>query len=187
MINKDKEYLPMIEKENNIQTLYICFKDKKIRVSKEIFLQFFGVHKQILINGSKHYFIVYKNQEHTVFNELPKDEYHMYQSFVSMEIRERNIYERYIEHNEVSETKLYHKGIKKDSDDIVGRLYKAEIYKMLYEAIESLSVLQNRRLILYYFKGLTLAQIAQKEGCSISAVKCCIDHALGNLKHRMIF
>ena len=185
MNNKDKEYLPMIEKENNIQTLYICFKDKKIRVSKEIFLQFFGVHKQILINGSKHYFIVYKNQEYIVFNELPKEEYCIYQSFVSMEIREQNIYDRYIEHKEVSENNLFHKGVNKDTNDIVSILYEAEIHRALYEAIESLSIIQKRRLSLHYQNGLSLAQIAQKERCSKSSVQCSIQSALATLNKKL--
>lgn len=185
MNNKNKEYFPLIEKENNTLALYICFKENKIRVSKEIFLQFFGVHKQRLINGNKHYFIVYKNQEHTVFNELSKDEYRIYQSFVSMEIREQNIYDRYIENKKVSENKLFNKGVKKDTNDIVSRLYETEIYKILYVAIESLPEIQKRRLILHYQKGLSLAQIAQKEHCSKSSVQCSIRIALNALKEKL--
>lgn len=61
MYYKNKEYYPVIEKTSNTYALYICFKDSKIKVSKEIFLQFFGLHKQISCNGRKHYFIIYHN------------------------------------------------------------------------------------------------------------------------------
>lgn len=185
MNNKYKDYYPEIEIIDDSVTLYVCFKNKKVQVTKEVFLQFFGVHKQILINGRKHYFIVYKNQEYTVFNELPKEEYCIYQSFVSMEIREQNIYDRYIEHKEVSENKLFHKRVNKDTNDIVSILYEAEIHRALYEAIESLSIIQKRRLSLHYQNGLSLAQIAQKEHCSKSSVQCSIHSALATLNKKL--
>ena len=52
----------------------------------------------------------------------------------------------------------------------------------LHRAIAMLPEKQRKRLTLYYFRGLTYAQIAEKEGCTIMPVKCSIDTAIENLK-----
>ena len=52
----------------------------------------------------------------------------------------------------------------------------------LHRAIAMLPEKQRKRLTLYYFRGLTYAQIAEKEGCTIMPVKRSIDTAIENLK-----
>ena len=52
----------------------------------------------------------------------------------------------------------------------------------LHKAIALLPEKQRNRLILYYFVGLTYAQIADMEGCTVMPVKRSIDAAIENLK-----
>lgn len=63
-------------------------------------------------------------------------------------------------------------------DIIFNKLLKEK----LYHAIDRLSEIQKRRLILYYFDGLTYEEIARKEGCTKMPVKRSIDAALEHLK-----
>lgn len=52
----------------------------------------------------------------------------------------------------------------------------------LHRAISELPEIQKRRLILYYFQGLTYEQIAEMEGCTKRAVKFSVDIAVEKLK-----
>ena len=49
-------------------------------------------------------------------------------------------------------------------------------------AISGLPEIQKRRLILYYFQGLTYERIAEMEGCTKRAVKFSVDIAVEKLK-----
>lgn len=64
-------------------------------------------------------------------------------------------------------------------EDIVFRNIQ---YEALHSAIQELPETQRRRLVLYYFNGLTYAQIAEKEGCKYQTVQDSIYAALNNLK-----
>ena len=55
-------------------------------------------------------------------------------------------------------------------------------YEALHNAINKLPETQRRRLILYYFNGLTYSQIAEMEGCKYQTVQDSIYAALNNLK-----
>ena len=52
----------------------------------------------------------------------------------------------------------------------------------LRTAINRLSKLQRRRLVLYFYEGYTYEQIAKIEGCTKSAVKFSIDIALRKIR-----
>ena len=52
----------------------------------------------------------------------------------------------------------------------------------IHRAISELPEIQKRRLILYYFQGLTYEQIAEMEGCTKRAVKFSVDIAVEKLK-----
>lgn len=56
------------------------------------------------------------------------------------------------------------------------------LYAQLHRAISVLPEIQKRRLILYYFQGLTYEQIAEMEGCTKRAVKFSVDIAVEKLK-----
>ena len=53
---------------------------------------------------------------------------------------------------------------------------------VLCDGINKLPETQRRRLILYYFNGLTYSQIAEMEGCKYQTVQDSIYAALNNLK-----
>ena len=58
-------------------------------------------------------------------------------------------------------------------------------YAQLYTAIQTLPDKQRERLILYYFRNYTYAQIAEMEGCTVMPVKRSIDKALAQLAKLM--
>ena len=55
-------------------------------------------------------------------------------------------------------------------------------YAQLHRAISELPEIQKRRLILYYFQGLTYEQIAGMEGCTFQAVAKSVAAAEKRLK-----
>ena len=58
-------------------------------------------------------------------------------------------------------------------------------YAKLHRAISELPEIQKRRLILYYFQGLTYEQIAGIEGCTKRAVKFSVDIAVEKLTKKL--
>lgn len=189
MINKE-DYTPFISVVNEQINYFIDFKDvhmklNHIQVTEEVFLQFFGIHQRVKGLHENHYYIVYENDDYNIKKEVTKDIYYQYQSFKSMDIHEKNIFDRYIEHSELSEAKLYKKSRIKNTESMIDCLYKESVIKALYKAVASLPEVQKRRLILHYRKGLSLAQIAQKEHCSKSSVQCSIRIAINALKEKL--
>ena len=55
-------------------------------------------------------------------------------------------------------------------------------YAKLHRAISELPEIQKRRLILYYFQGLTYEQIAEMEGCRYQSVQESILSAIKKLR-----
>lgn len=185
----EKEYIPYIKEDNGKIEFTIQFKnthgDKiNVRVTKAVFLQFFGIHQHVKKGYEDHYFIVFKDKNFLIKQEVSLYEYIQFQSFKSIEIHEQNIYDRYIEHCELSEAKLYHRKGDNDADSVIDHLYKEGIINELHEALASLPEVQRRRLILHYQNGLSLAQIAEKECCSKSSVQCSIKIARSTLNEK---
>ena len=185
-----EEYTPLIRVEENQIKYFVVFKDihmklNRIQVTKEVFLQFFGIHEHIRNLFEEQFYIVFDNGEYCIKKEVTKEMYYQFQSFKSMDIHEQNIFDRYIEHHDLTEENLYHRMMNNMENNIVDELYKKYMKERLYQAISELPMNQRRRLVLHYLKGLTLTQIAQKEGCSVPAVKYSIDHAINNLRKKM--
>ena len=55
----------------------------------------------------------------------------------------------------------------------------------LLNAIKTLSKIQQRRIMMYYFEDMTLEVIAKKERCTKMAVKFSLDIALKNLSQKL--
>jgi RNA polymerase sigma factor (sigma-70 family) len=55
-------------------------------------------------------------------------------------------------------------------------------YKRLYAAIKKLSETQERRLSMYYFKGMTYRQIAKSEKIDFSTAARSVKRAICNLR-----
>lgn len=182
----ENEYRPLIE--NNC--FYLLFKDykgslHKVEVTKDVFLQFFGVHKRKYVGKEEVFLICYHDTKHYVEKSLNKQEYQTFTSFKSDEMKLQHIYTRHIEHFDLTDEQLYkrHDGISKYS--VLDKIYDDYVKQQLFDAIYSLSKTQRERLILYYINEYTMAEIAEKESCSISAVKHSIDRALSNLKEKL--
>ena len=92
-----------------------------------------------------------------------------------------NEMDRHYEHLELTEATLYDRAfvIPESVEDVVLRNMR---YEALHNAINKLPETQRRRLILYYFNGLTYSQIAEMEGCKYQTVQDSIYAALNNLK-----
>ena len=92
-----------------------------------------------------------------------------------------NEVDRHYEHSELTEATLYDRAfvLPESVEDAVLRNMR---YEALHNAINKLPETQRRRLILYYFNGLTYSQIAEMEGCKYQTVQDSIYAALNNLK-----
>ena len=80
-----------------------------------------------------------------------------------------NAVDRHYEQSAQTETSLNLRAIDKSESFEDAVIRKLE-YGRLHHAISQLSDTQRRRLILYYFKGVTYKQIAKRERCPFQAV-----------------
>ena len=92
-----------------------------------------------------------------------------------------NEWDRHYEHSELTEASLYDRAAMLP-ESVEETVFRNLRYEALYKAMEQLPETQRRRLVLYYFAGLTYAQIADKEGCKYQTVQESIYAALKKLK-----
>lgn len=92
-----------------------------------------------------------------------------------------NEWDRHYEHSELTEGSLYDRAAMLP-ESVEETVFRNLRYEALHKAMEQLPETQRRRLVLYYFKGLTYAQIADKEGCTFQAVGKSITAAEKRLK-----
>ena len=116
-------------------------------------------------------------QEITIDREL----FELLDRFELDDLSYLNELDRHYEHSELTEISLYNRAtaLPESVEDAVLRNLQ---YEALYNAIWKLPEAQRRRLIFYYFGGLTYAQIADMEGCKYQTVQESIYAALKNLK-----
>ena len=62
-------------------------------------------------------------------------------------------------------------------EDFSDILYRMENYRQLYDAMEALSLIQQRRVLLYYFRGLTYREIAYHEHVNHKTVSRSVEQA----------
>lgn len=88
---------------------------------------------------------------------------------------------RYLEKSHQTDINLYKRAVKKpwDVDETV---IKKNEYIKLHKAIDTLSPIHKRRILLYFKHDLSMSQIAEIEGCSKMAIKYSIDVALKHLR-----
>ena len=116
-------------------------------------------------------------QEITIDREL----FELLDRFELDDLSYLNEVDRHYEHSELTEISLYNRAtaLPESVEDAVLRNLQ---YEALYNAIWKLPEAQRRRLIFYYFGGLTYAQIADMEGCKYQTVQESIYAALKNLE-----
>ncbi|MGN0358356.1 MAG: RNA polymerase sigma factor [Blautia sp.] len=91
-----------------------------------------------------------------------------------------NVVSRHYEFSELTESTLNERAFlpqESMEDTVFRKLQNAQ----LYAAIQTLPKKQRNRLILYYFRNYTYAQIAEMEGCTVMPVKRSIDKAIAQL------
>lgn len=113
--------------------------------------------------------------------EICKELYDTFDEFELKDISYLHKWDKYIEHSQLWESTLNERAfLKPDTvEDIVMKNIETE---SLHKAISKLPETQKRRLLLYFFDGLTYEQIAKMEGCTKMPVKRSIDVALQKLK-----
>ncbi len=115
------------------------------------------------------------------FMEISKELFDMLDRFELDDLSFLNEVDRHYEQSELTEAALYDRSVDEPEgvEDIVLRGLQ---YEALHNAIAELPETQRRRLMLYYFSGLTYEQIAKQEGCTKRAVKFSVDLAIEKLK-----
>lgn len=93
-----------------------------------------------------------------------------------------NEVDRHYEQSELMEASLYDRAVHRPATVEESALQSME-YAQLHRAISELPEIQKRRLILYYFQGLTYEQIAGMEGCTFQAVAKSVAAAEKRLKN----
>lgn len=92
-----------------------------------------------------------------------------------------NEWDRHIEHFEQTEQSLNRRAFFK-AESVEKTVLRNLQYEQLHDAILELPETQRRRLILYYFQGLTYEQIAEMEGCTHPAIIKSVSSALEKIK-----
>lgn len=105
----------------------------------------------------------------------------LFDSFELDDLSYLNEVDRHYEQSELTEASLYDRAVHRPATVEESALQSME-YAQLHRAISELPEIQKRRLILYYFQGLTYEQIAGMEGCTKRAVKFSVDIAVEKLK-----
>ena len=115
------------------------------------------------------------------FIEIGKDLFAFFDEAELSDLKFLNEYDRHYEHSELSENSICKRTVMQQ-DNVEESYLQKEEYEELYAAIKQLPALQRRRLILYYFKGLTYRQIGEMEGCSYQTIQKSIEKAKEKIK-----
>ena len=105
----------------------------------------------------------------------------LFDSFELDDLSYLNEVDRHYEQSELTEASLYDRAMHRPATVEESALQSME-YAQLHRAISELPEIQKRRLILYYFQGLTYEQIAGMEGCTFQAVAKSVAAAEKRLK-----
>lgn len=130
----------------------------------------------------KRYYISFKDGQGIYHEfEIDKSLYDAFDSFELEDVRYFNVLSRHIEQSEIWDTTLNIRALKKPESLEEAVLKNIQIEK-LHEAIKQLPETQQRRLILYFFGGMTYEQIAAIENCKHPAIVKSVNIALKKLK-----
>lgn len=114
--------------------------------------------------------------------ELTREQYLLFDRFELEDKKEANERERHYEQSEQYETTLFHRAAWFEEEPVEDAVLERLEKEALREALWVLPATQRRRLVMYYFGGLTYDEIAEKEHCTKMPVKRSIDAALEKIK-----
>ena len=112
--------------------------------------------------------------------DLSDELYHIFNQFELDDLSELNEKERNIDFTELELALKTFNTLHSNQTEAV--VYKNLQQEELYKAIVALPEKQRRRVVLYYFNGLTYQEIGQLEKCQKTRVKKSIDRALSKIK-----
>lgn len=132
-----------------------------------------------------HYYISFQDGQGVLQEfEITQTLYEAFDEFELSDISYLHKWDKYIEHSEIWETTLNERAFLQP-ESVEEIVLKNILTEELHKAIQTLSPVQRRRLISYFYEGMTYEQIAQKEGCTKMPVKRSIDAAIGRLKKEL--
>ena len=128
------------------------------------------------------FFVMFRNIDNeSVTVEVGEDVYALFNTFELEDLALMNEFDRHSEHSELGEQELARRAeiVHITIDDIVAAKMDNEA---LMAAIDKLPDKQRRRVILYFFHGLTYEEIARIEKCKYQAIQYSIRSAIKKLK-----
>ena len=128
-----------------------------------------------------HWLTFTDGQGHRHHFEISAAVFALFDSFELDDLSYLNEVDRHYEQSELTEGSLYDRAMHRPATVEESALQSME-YAQLHKAISELPAIQQRRLILYYFQGLTYEQIAEMEGCTFQAVAKSVAAAEKRLK-----
>lgn len=136
----------------------------------------------LTLKEDKHYISFRDGQGVLRELQITKELFEVLNRFELDDLSILNEWDRHIEHFEQTEQSLNRRAFSK-AESVEETVLRSIEYERLHRAITQLPETQRRRLLLYYFEGLTYEQIARMEGCTIMPVKRSIDSAIKKLKN----
>lgn len=129
------------------------------------------------------FYVMFRNIDNETFTvEVSKDVYALFNTFELEDLALMNEFDRHAEHSELGEQELARRAkiVHITIDDIVAAKMENET---LMAAVDKLPDKQRRRVILYFFHGLTYEEIARIEKCQYQAIQHSICSAIEKLKN----
>ena len=136
-------------------------------------------------NKKNTYTVTFKNAKGFIENvNIKKEIYDLLNKFELEDLSEMNEYDRHTEHSEVYEETLNKRMLYKplSTDEIIE---KNITNIKLKSAINGLSKIQRRRIVMYYFEDFTQEEIAKIENISHQAVSKNILNAIKIIKKNL--
>lgn len=133
------------------------------------------------VDGVKHFFVSFRDINcHTHKLEVNEHIYNTFHDFRRNEKKQKNEFDRHIEHITLSEIELYCRAFRKDElpDE---QMLQTELYQKVYSIIDNLPKRQRRRAILFFEYDLSYKQIADLENRSIGTISESIHAARGKI------
>ena len=127
---------------------------------------------------SPHFYISFTDSQGVhICMEINRSLFELFDCFELEDLSYLNKLDRHRAYQELSDETLYQ--YSSSAGDTVEDRFR---FDYLHKAIEKLTSVQKRRLMLYYFNDYTLAEIAALEGCSQPSVSRSIIKAKNRLK-----
>ena len=135
----------------------------------------------IFTNEGK-YFVMFKDSTgNMVTTEISEEVYSLFDRFELEDLARMNEMERHGTLFELSEQTIFH-NVESDFIPVDVAVSEHIEYHALRKAIAELPEVQRRRIIMYFFDGLSYEEIAALEGCRYQAIQKSIRQSVRKLR-----